>query len=181
MATSTGKTIGLILLVLLIILIFWRITPLLLAPFGILPGTIHMISAPGEDFINIWPFDVFKHTFRSMLPLALLVLWIFVIVWVYRDAERRNMNGVLWALLVFIGNVIGLLIYLIVRSDVARVTREAQATEFCPSCRKPVDSNFVFCPDCGARMQTVCPKCKKPVESDWRICPHCGEKLTNSE
>jgi len=178
MATSTGKTIGLICLVLIILLIFWRVTPLLLAPFGIFPGAIHTIRSSGEDFISIWPFDIFKHTFNSILPLALLVLWIFVIVWVYRDAERRGMNGVLWALLVFIGNLIGLLIYLIVRSDVAREEKRAQTIKPCPSCQEPVNSTFVFCPNCGARIQAVCPKCEKPVENSWRVCPNCGEKLT---
>jgi RNA polymerase subunit RPABC4/transcription elongation factor Spt4 len=178
MATSTGKTIGLIALVLIILLFFWRTTPLLLAPLGIFPGTIHMIRASGENFVDFWPFNIFKHTFYSVLPLALLVLWIIVIVWVYRDAERRGMNGVLWALLVFIGNLIGLLIYLIVRSDVAREEKRYQSIKLCPNCQEPVNTTFVFCPNCGARIQPVCPKCKKPIEAGWRVCPHCGEKLT---
>lgn len=179
MATSTGKTIGLICLVLIILLFFWRTTPLLLAPLGIFPGAIHMIRSSGEDFISIWPFDIFKNTFNSILPLALLVLGIFVIVWVYRDAERRGMNGVLWALLVFIGNLIGLLVYLIVRSDVAREEERIQTIKPCPSCQEPVNSSFVFCPNCGARIQAVCPKCEKPIENTWRVCPNCGEKLKN--
>jgi len=181
MATSTGKTIVLIVLVLVILLFLWRSTPLLLAPLGIFPGAIHMIRTSGENFISIWPFDIFRHTFNSILPLALMVLWIFVIVWVYRDAERRGMNGVLWALLVFIGNLIGLLIYLIVRSDTVIASETTQTTKSCPSCQKSVDPDFVFCPNCGARMQAVCPKCEKPVENTWRVCPNCGKKLIDKD
>ncbi len=87
------------------------------------------------------------------------------------------MNGVLWALLVFIGNLIGLLIYLIVRSDILPAPKQVLATVPCPKCEKSVASNFAFCPHCGAQIQTVCPECGKPIEKDWRACPHCGKKL----
>lgn len=181
MASTTVKTIGLVLLVFIILTFFFRSTPFLLTPLGIFPGAIRMMRISGDDFVHIWPFDIFKHTFNSILPLALMVLWIFVIVWVYRDAERRGMNGVLWALLVFIGNLIGLLIYLIVRSDIVVASESTQTTESCPSCQKPVDSDFVFCPNCGARMQAVCPKCEKPIENTWRVCPNCGKKLIDKD
>lgn len=110
----------------------------------------------------------------------LFIIWIAVIVWVYRDAERRNMNGVLWALLVFIGNLIGLLIYLIVRTDSPPVSLENERSEMtqpCPDCQKPVNVNFAFCPHCGAQLENICPKCGKQVETEWKVCPHCGEKL----
>jgi len=115
--------------------------------------------------------------FSMLLSLVFLALWILVIVWVYRDAERRGMNGLLWALLVFVGNLIGLVVYLIVRSENLSVQKEIQAQLSCPSCKKPVSPGFVFCPDCGARLHALCPKCNEPVESSWQISPHCGEKL----
>jgi endogenous inhibitor of DNA gyrase (YacG/DUF329 family) len=181
MATSTGKTIGLILLVVLILILALRLTPLILAPFGIFPGISKVICTPklpNIGGIDFGPFGFFKFTFISILSFALLALWILVIVWVYRDAERRSMNGVLWALLVFIGNLIGLLIYLIVRSDVLPSIKSAPPTKPCPECQKPVELNFAFCPHCGARLQLVCPGCRQPVEKSWKICPHCGTKLT---
>ncbi|MGQ9720739.1 MAG: PLDc N-terminal domain-containing protein [Candidatus Jordarchaeum sp.] len=36
-------------------------------------------------------------------------------VWVYRDAEERGMEGVIWLLIVLLTGIIGLIIYLIVR------------------------------------------------------------------
>ncbi len=180
MATSTGKTIGLILLVAFVLLLVFRMTPLVLAPLGIFPGIWHIVRMPKVPHVRgveLDPYGFINFTVFSVLTLTLLIIWILVIVWVYRDAERRGMNGVLWALLVFIGNLIGLLIYLIVRSDILPAPKQVLATVPCPKCEKSVASNFAFCPHCGAQIQTVCPECGKPIEKDWRACPHCGKKL----
>ncbi len=52
---------------------------------------------------------------------AIYVVWLVVAillcVWVYRDAQRRGMNGALWLIVVIITGIIGLIIYLIVRKD----------------------------------------------------------------
>src|SRR2546426_7875367 len=49
--------------------------------------------------------------------IAVFVLFLFIAIWVYRDAESRGMSGVLWLLVVLVAGIIGLIIYLIVRSD----------------------------------------------------------------
>jgi hypothetical protein len=180
MATSTGKTIGLVLLIVFILLILLlEATPLFLMP-------LHMLPVFVRSFIGMGPILPFQHMGSSerlifsgglMITLLLLILWIVVIIWVYRDAERRGMNGVLWALLVFVGNLVGLLIYLIVRTDRAHRQVESPNTQPCPKCEKPVLPRYAFCPHCGARLQAVCPACKESVASEWRVCPHCGEKL----
>lgn len=175
MATSTEKTIGLILIVIIILALMWRITPLIVAPFGLLSGALHSLRLPDIETIHFGPSLV--RLSNTMFSLALLIIWIVVIVWVYRDAERRGMSGILWALLVLIGNIIGLLIYLIVRSGGIVSQKVERVTRPCPSCQKPVDSEFVFCPCCAARLQAVCPECGKSTEEDWIVCPHCGKKL----
>jgi RNA polymerase subunit RPABC4/transcription elongation factor Spt4/uncharacterized membrane protein YhaH (DUF805 family) len=179
MATSPGKTIALILVISLIILAAIRMTPIILAPFGVFTGMFHSIRTPGLNYINLGPLGYIKMTSFSLASLALFFLWIAVIVWVYRDAERRGMNGVLWALLVFIGNLIGLLIYLIVRQDSGGREKPARASpsQSCPSCGKPVSPGYKFCPHCGSPMNLTCPKCGSKVDKDWNICPNCGEKL----
>jgi hypothetical protein len=165
MATSTGKTIGLVLLVLVIVFLSLRMTPLLLAPLGMFTGAAHIIKMPGIEAININPW--FPRTWGlSFISFVLFLVWIAVVIWVYRDAERRDMNGVLWALLVFLGNLIGLLIYLIVRSDPGKAPPKEAASQ-----------PFAYCPYCGAAMHSVCPGCGKPMEEDWKACPHCGHKL----
>jgi DNA-directed RNA polymerase subunit RPC12/RpoP len=185
MATSAGKTIALILLIALVLLIGWRLTPLAFSPFGFLSTTITAVKNGWENTLhslNIWPNKFFRVIPASFLSLVLLIIWIFVIVWVYRDAERRGMNGILWALLVFIGNIIGLLIYLIVRSDNVPSKREPAVSYVCPSCGKSAPQKYAFCPHCGASMLgDVCPDCKKPIEKGWLACPHCGKKLDSQD
>jgi len=148
----------------------------LLAPFGVITGVARSINIPDMDDLYIGP-HIFRYSSFSFLSFVLLIIWIFVIVWVFRDAERRGMNGVLWALLVFIGNLIGLLIYLIVRSDSLPSQIAEPKLKTCPSCQKSVGADFAFCPHCGARMEGVCSSCGKKIEEDWKVCPHCGEKL----
>ncbi|MFQ5722120.1 MAG: zinc ribbon domain-containing protein [Candidatus Aminicenantales bacterium] len=177
MATSTAKTIGLILAVVLVLLAVGT-TPLFLAPFGFFPGFYHLMRSMDISRISFWPYKFFTVTSLSVLYLGLFIIWIMVIVWVYRDAERRGMNGVLWALLVFIGNLIGLLIYLIVRTDSLPAPKSPPTVYSCSNCQEPVSSNFVFCPNCGTRLHPVCPQCHKPVEKNWQVCPHCGQKLS---
>jgi endogenous inhibitor of DNA gyrase (YacG/DUF329 family) len=91
------------------------------------------------------------------------------------------MSGILWALLVFIGNLIGLLIYLIVRAEPGKTPPKELISQGCPTCQKPVETGFAFCPFCGAAMQDCCPECGKPTKKGWKACPHCGKQLTNSK
>jgi hypothetical protein len=177
MAASKTKTLILILLVLCIIWICLRLTPMLFTPLGILGGPVHFFRSWDISEIGCWPGFFQPIRLHGFLPLILLVLWIAIIVWVYRDAERRGMNGVLWALLVFIGNLIGLIIYLIIRTEEMPVARSAPADRTCPGCGDPVNNRFVFCPACGRRLHNICPGCGKPAEANWKVCPHCGEGL----
>lgn len=141
-------------------------------PFGFFPGVAHVFRDAGHSIGGVFSFFPLV-----LLPLALLALWIFVCVWVYRDAQGRGMNGILWALLVFIGHIIGLIIFLIVRSE--RTVRPPQAAccEKCSSCGTEVRTGYTFCPNCGKPVRAVCPNCKKPIQADWKVCPSCGTSL----
>jgi len=162
MASSTGKTVAIILLVALLILVVARFTPFIFAPLGIFPHVWQWVKFPKLGTIEVGPYGFFNLTSYSIISLTLLII---------------GMNGVLWALLVFIGNLIGLLIYLIVRSNNIPTDKGIAASQICPSCQIPLSPQYVFCPNCGIRLQSVCSKCQKPVEKDWQVCPHCGEKL----
>lgn len=183
MATSTGKTIAFILLALILIAFFWstlRMSPLIVAPFGIFSSISHLVNVPDWDRFHFGP-GWMRFTSLSFFSFLLLIIWIGVIVWVYRDAERRGMNGILWALLVLLGNLVGLLIYLIMRSDNALSSREEPPPQSCPKCKETVNPGFAYCPHCGGPMQNVCPSCGKKVEESWKACPYCGERLKEAE
>ena len=175
MSTSNnGKTVVLVILVVILLLFAFR-SIFYILPFGLFPGISHTIRDAGRSVWRIADFGFFGLP-MAVLPLALLALWIYVIIWVYKDAERKGMNGLLWALLVLIGNIVGLIIYLIIRTETPARRREAPA-EKCPKCENSVTPGFVFCPNCGANLKPVCPGCQKPVNTDWKICPSCGSSL----
>ncbi len=192
MSAQSGKMTALVVLVLFLLIMAFFLTPLVLAPLGVFSGMargFHHITVNGFDFLGFRPWVPFVPLWS--VSFVFLIVWIAVIIWVYKDAERRGMSGLLWALLVFIGNLIGLLIYLIVRQDhplreeqggggsvppAAAPSPVATTTE-CPVCHKPVETSFVFCPHCGASLQAGCKSCGKQVDPAWKACPHCGAPL----
>ncbi|MCJ7580576.1 MAG: zinc ribbon domain-containing protein [Candidatus Aminicenantes bacterium] len=182
MASTAGKITALIIFLLLISFIGLRMTPLAFTPFGFFSSTISSVQNGWENALhstNIMPLKFFRFIPTTIISFVLLIIWIFVIVWVYRDAERRGMNGILWGLLVFIGNIIGLLIYLIVRSDNQPSQSDPPIIHTkCPECSIPVTDKYAFCPHCGASMSgPVCPDCSRTVEKEWKACPYCGKTL----
>lgn len=52
-----------------------------------------------------------------LLAIVWFVIAILICIWVYKDAESRGMNGVLWLIVVLVAGLLGLIIYLIVRKE----------------------------------------------------------------
>lgn len=184
-STNNGKTIALVIIIVILALFAFR-SVFFLLPFGVLPGISRSVGHLGPS-LSGWfhGFGAIGRIALFFLPAAFIVLWGAVLIWVYRDAEKRGMSGILWLLLVLIGNVIGLLIYAIVRSETP-VRRQTQAggagaaccpPETCAGCGKPLAPGYVFCPYCGKSLKAVCPVCGKPVDEDWKACPACGANL----
>ncbi|MCP5106641.1 MAG: zinc-ribbon domain-containing protein [bacterium] len=88
---------------------------------------------------------------------------------VFKDAEKRGMDPWLWLTVVtFVPNLIGVIIYLIVRHSVKGA---------CTNCGKAIQKDFKICPYCGQNQDIACENCKKPVSPDWTVCPFCAHKL----
>lgn len=89
-----------------------------------------------------------------LLPIVWFVVGLLFGIWVYRDAERRGMDGVLWLIVVLIGGIIGLIIYLVVRkpevnTGAAPPSSYTPATKYCIQCGSPLPYDARFCPKCG--------------------------------
>jgi len=177
--SNNGKSIAIVIIIVVLALFAFR-SIFFVMPFGVFPGLARSVGDAGHSFRG-W-FDGFGPLgaiSMVVLPIALIVLWGAVLIWVYRDAEKRGMSGILWLLLVLIGNVIGLLIYAIVRSETP-VRRRAEsaggsaAPGKCPGCGNSVATGHAFCPHCGKNLKRTCPACGKTVEGDWKVCPSCG-------
>lgn len=91
-------------------------------------------------------------------------------VYVYKDANRRGMNAVLWtAVVILVPSFIGLIIYLILRNE--------HSENICPKCGTNVSKNFSVCPECGYSLKQSCPNCSQPLAYDWNICPNCANPV----
>ncbi len=189
MATANnGKTIALVIIIVILALFAFR-SVFFLLPFGVIPGLSRHVGDVGPSISGFFHgFGAMGRFALFLLPVAFIILWGAVLIWVYRDAEKRGMSGILWLLLVLIGNVIGLLIYAIVRSETP-VRKPAQSgpagaaccpPEACPACGKPLTPGYAFCPYCGKSLKKTCPVCGKPVEEGWKACPACGASLDPS-
>ena len=109
--------------------------------------------------------------FVMLLPLLILLTAYIIIVGrlVYRDAAKRGLDPWLWATVaVFVPNLIGVIIYLIVRQSLKNT---------CPNCGKRIEKDFKICPYCGQKQEMVCEKCNKAVARDWSVCPYCAHPL----
>ena len=109
--------------------------------------------------------------FPVFIVLAIIIIVPLIIgIYVYRDAEHRGMNAILWALVAAIAPaLIGLIVYLLVRGNYSDLR--------CPRCDTRVKEQFVVCPKCGAKLRASCPNCATPVEPDWKVCPKCTQPL----
>jgi len=185
--SNNGKAIALVVIIVVLALFAFR-SVFFLLPFGVFPGIAHSAGEVGPSISGfLHGFGPFGRLAFLILPVAFIILWGAVLIWVYRDAEKRGMSGILWLLLVLIGNVIGLLIFAIVRSETP-LKRSAQAanaaagpaccpSEMCPACGKALGPGFEFCPYCGKSLKKTCPACGKPVQNDWKVCPVCGASV----
>lgn len=102
----------------------------------------------------------------SVLIICLLLTFI-VAFFVARDANKRNMNPLVWALVAALTPFfIGLIIYLICRNPLVDLQ--------CAKCGANISQYDKVCPSCGNVILTQCPNCDFPIQKGWNACPSCG-------
>jgi heme/copper-type cytochrome/quinol oxidase subunit 4 len=110
-------------------------------------GLLVMCSLPTLTSAQ-YPYETCFALSLGMSPVYIFaiiwfVLWLLVSVWVYRDAKKRDKNGVLWIIIVIILGIIGFIIWLLVRGEVPISVRK------CSNCGRPLPSDAKVCPYCG--------------------------------
>ena len=119
----------------------------------------------------------------------LLVFWISIVAWTYRDIRDRSRDvafQVVAVLLVLVFNVLGLVIYLILRPretlaeayarslEEEALLQELEEQGICPSCKRYITGEFVICPYCRTQLKEPCIKCGRPLSFNWLACPYCA-------
>jgi len=130
---------------------------------------------------KLFPDELADHPVVASLALAGIITGVSLIIsaiflmlgYVYRDAKRRDMNPVLWTLLVAVltpsSVLIGFVIYLLVRDPLPYP---------CPRCATPVGPRFNFCSNCKCDLRPSCPTCKREIVETDKFCPFCGQDLS---
>jgi hypothetical protein len=103
-----------------------------------------------------------------LVMIGLLVLSIAMLVFVARDAKARGMDApVLWMLVVFFLNLLGLVIYML--------ARPSGNTVRCANCGNKRLQFALKCPHCGIGEAT--PIAQPPIQPAFRpegYCSNCG-------
>jgi RNA polymerase subunit RPABC4/transcription elongation factor Spt4 len=125
---------------------------------------------------------------RNLGIFFLVVFWLALAYWVFKDARRRIEDPWLIGMATILGliPIIGALIYMLFRppeylEDVRERELEIKAMEerlarrelHCPVCRTHVEDTFLVCPVCTTKLRQACANCKAPLETLWQICPYC--------
>lgn len=146
----------------------------------------------GLESLSMFTLESIQTYLSLILSVAgglLLLLWLAVVLWAYRDIRSRSRSG--WAvfftsLLVLLLPIAGLVVYLLLRpretlADVYNRTLEQEALlqqieekPVCPTCTLPIQANWFLCPSCHTHLRQPCPVCNSPLDLHWDICPYCG-------
>lgn len=122
----------------------------------------------------------------ALIGVFVVLMWLFLGFWVYRDARRRKTAPGYPRLMAAIALIIpffGALLYLAVRPpetleeqrerqlETAVLQREAFLA--CPDCGHPTESRYLACPSCMRKLKEPCEQCGEPIDPRWSICPFC--------
>ena len=132
--------------------------------------------------------------FQLMLALTgayTLALWFALIVWAFRDIESRSRSviaQIFSTLLVVLFFIPGALIYLLLRPretldeafgralEEEYLLQDIEDSEICPSCKRRVSPDFLYCPHCRTKLRDECENCGRPISVRWAACPYCGKQ-----
>jgi RNA polymerase subunit RPABC4/transcription elongation factor Spt4 len=129
---------------------------------------------------------------RQLCTLFLVVFWLALVFWTWRDAKMRGAMPWFWALVVFLFFPLfplpGWAIYMVVRPpeyaeeahdrelEIRAKEVELAASLTCPSCLKPIKDDFLICPSCMKKLRKECTECGRALRLDWAVCPYCKTK-----
>lgn len=129
------------------------------------------------------------HTILELFLVVLVVFWLALGFWAYRDAKRRIEEPLfIWLAtgVALFPPFIGPFVYMLFRPpefiddrrerelETRAIKARLDAVDIgCPVCHADVDPSFLVCPVCTTKLKQACTNCKAPLEPMWQVCPYC--------
>lgn len=149
-------------------------------------GVAALISADVFDSLSSFFDSPIWTVLRFLLIAFIILMWFALVIWVFKDARRRNAApgyAPLMAGIAFVIPFFGPLLYLAVRPAETTVEQhermletialERQAVLRCPDCGFPTEARYLACPSCMRKLKDPCTQCGEPIDPRWSICPFC--------
>ena len=120
----------------------------------------------------------------TIASIITLFIYIAMMVWVYKDSQKRNMESVLYVVLIFFFNCCGLIIYLLARVDHPVGSQSGTYGSQGPR----IDTTYHTQPQYGQTQyaqpqygQTQTPPSPQPqsVSHNTKFCKYCGGEMPN--
>lgn len=145
---------------------------------GIILATVDFVQT--VNFNNVFFF----------IGIGVLVFWLSVALWVWKDASTRYKSPIfpiLFALMTLIFSVFGYLAYVVIRPrdtiedkywnerEKEFLMHEIGDYDVCPNCHyDQIFVEFLRCPKCGYEIRHKCENCSFALNKHWKHCPSCG-------
>lgn len=140
----------------------------------------------------MFPLDLSETNLSILTSGALIylgVIWLTMVVWVILDSIKRSQSfffQLFAALLVLLFNILGLVIYMVIRPGMTLQEEYDEALEReyilkqtmgdrCPKCKAIVKQDYRMCPVCTNILKVPCKHCKTLIHPSYRVCPYCTE------
>lgn len=134
--------------------------------------------------------NIFELT-KDVGGILLMVFYVAIVLWTYKDARRRIDDPILIATSVATAMlpIVGVLIYMMLRPpeyiadarerelEIRAMERELGRQERCPYCKSHIESNFLSCPVCMTKLRKACGGCEHPLDPRWAMCPFCETEV----
>jgi len=145
---------------------------------------------PLQPVIDVYESPAFRAGVRLAL-LLVVVLWLALALWVYKDARRRMDDPILIGVAVAAGLLfpfVGPFVYLFLRPpeylddvrerelEIRLMERRFGGAETCPYCTGPVEAEYIVCPSCSTPLRERCDGCQRPLDPSWVVCPYCAAR-----
>lgn len=111
--------------------------------------------------------DKIVFTIAAFISLVVILYWIGLALWVYKDSKKANLSSPLWGLFTLITNLVGFIVYIIFKRNYKR----------CKNCGQIQNKNNIYCVNCGYKINATCEKCGNILNFGDQYCGRCGNKI----